>query len=125
MQHWSDKYIGIAYVKDKYDCGSLVEQVLREQYGVNVQMPSTRAASHLGRVDQLNTQLANLKKVDVAKEGDVIYMRKGALRHVGIALWINNEAWVLHCCASVNVIRTRVRDMPMLGYIIESAHRCS
>ena len=122
MGHWSEGYVGIPY-SDKFDCGHLVQRVLKEKFDKSINFPSRMTPGY-----DLHTVLLKKHKDDFAceitdpQDGDGVLMRSGPMWHIGVYFRSNNDSWVLHNSkARGGVVVNRIRDLnnsglKLLGY---------
>lgn len=121
-----DRYVGIPYCEDTFDCADFVALVQRELYGRDVSLPNGRErgdrgyAVVAGRVDQYATP------TDTPADGDLVLMgrkgRKGG--HVGLYFYLDHEGYVLHSNETDGVsVLHRVRDLPDFGTTIHGYYK--
>ncbi|MEY2632170.1 MAG: hypothetical protein RIR00_824 [Pseudomonadota bacterium] len=127
MSHWSEPYIGRAYVRGESDCAHLVCDVSKTQFGVHVPDADevARRASRLGRTAQLVDGLREYcTQVNAPAEGDVVQIVcLGRPGHVGIYCVVSGEDCVLHAIEKSGVVLTRIRDFPRLFMRLEGYYR--
>lgn len=123
--HWSEKYLGLPHIEGEFDCAALAEQVRREVFGHNLQLPSARRAGPFGRSGQIAEHLADYAvPTDTPQDGDgVLLVVKSRLQHIGLYCVIGGEAWVIHNMDGQGVTRRRVRDLDRWGMRIEGYYR--
>lgn len=125
--HWSSRYVGIKYVDKEFDCAELASQVMREVYGKEINLPSGRMAGAYGRARMIaehRDEIARAIHESEAHEGDALLIgASGYDQHIGIVCDIAGERWILHNISSEKngrqlgqVIRTRLRELTLLGY---------
>jgi hypothetical protein len=126
--HWSQVYVGLPYVRDTFDCAVLVERVLREVFGRDVELPKERSADVHGLSAIIRRRRADVAQpVDDPREGDAVLMiGRGRLNHVGVYCLIAGEPWVLHNMrAAGQVCLHRMRELPAYGLRVEGFYRWS
>ena len=126
--HWAAAYIGRPYVPGAFDCGDLLELVTREVFGRAVPVPRDRPASRrsAGYQAVIARGLADLaQRVEVPAEGDIVQMvGAGRPNHVGVAVLLGGEVWVLHAAIRARqVVLHRVRDLESHGLAVEGFYR--
>lgn len=124
--HWSAAYVGLPYVKDEFDCAGLVERVLSEVFGWELNLPKERADDLAG----LSAQILSVQKdfalpVDPPAEGDgVLMVGRGRINHVGVFCEIGGEGYVLHNMRNAGqVCLHRVRELDRYGLRVEGFYR--
>lgn len=128
---WYERYLGIPY-SGEADCAALVERVMRERFGVRVQLPSSRDWRCVGpeRVRSLAEPVA--ESVTVPRDGDMALMRTVGARqghaHVGLMVCASGSLWVLHSTIGWGSHLTRLRHLGMeqlrlLGYYRALTHQ--
>lgn len=125
MNHWSAGYVGMPWLKDEFDCGTLVERVRREQFGHEIQLTPARRAGPFGRNAQIRQETdSRACQTLTPKDGDlVLLICKARAQHVGVYCVIDGQPWVLH-----NGQGTGVRLMPLWslekwGYRVEGYYQ--
>jgi hypothetical protein len=129
MAHWSDAYVGLPYVDGEFDCAELARTVQLEVFRRAIDLPTERqylGLDGVAKVRAMNAQLAACRddygvQTSTPQEGDaVLIVSRGRLDHIGLYCLINGEAWVLHAASGINqVVRTRLRELPLYGYSLE------
>lgn len=133
MAHWSDAYVGLPYVEGGFDCGDLARKVRAEVFDQAISLPSERlyvGLSGVAKVRAMHRQI-ELCRDDCAtptampRDGDgVLIQANGYIDHIGIYCLINGEPWVLHAALDARqVIRTRLRELPLYGYRVEGFYQ--
>lgn len=122
-RHWADTYIGRPYVPGQHDCAALAVEVLRDQFGLHVELPADRPhdPAQAARVIA-GLQGAHAKAIPGPVEGCAVLLRRGPIArpwHIGIYYQRAGEGHVLHTTRQTSAISTRVRDLARLGYQIE------
>lgn len=126
MGHWSDSYVGNAYIPETGDCAALAERVAREVFGKTVGLP----VSHATTLRDMSAQILELQddyaeRVDAPFDGSpTLFIGRGRLCHIGVMCWIANEWWCIHADQSSGfVIRQRLRDMTRLHWELEGHYK--
>jgi hypothetical protein len=118
-----DRFVGIPYDTDTYDCADLVAQVQRELFGRDVQMPARRPRGAAGQAAIGGLSAAYAVPTTTPVNGDLVLMfDKGQSRpgHVGVFFHLAHEAWVLHTTSALGSSWLhRVRELPDYGARIE------
>lgn len=119
MNHWSEKYIGMQWQEDSFNCADLAVLVQREQFGHEVLVEG----AHSGDFSQLDAAIrAGINRaaieVQIPQDGDGVLIRNGSLLHVGIYCEMAEPA-VLHNVHKAGVVCHRVRDLKRYGFVIE------
>lgn len=117
MTHWSDGYIGIPHAE--LDCAELVERVLREQLGRQVQFPRRQSDNLFHRAGLITRHARDFaRRIDAPHDGcGVLMFARGRTAHVGLFCDIEGVGYVLH---SDSVFGTSVR-MPVAR--VAATHR--
>ena len=125
-----ERYVGVPYVPGKFDCADLVQQVLRELFGVEINLPQdrprfTHRSAMLAQIIRHRPAVA-VKRHSPAtwQSGDGVLMCVGRLpTHIGLLFDLDGEWWVLHndaeCRASV---LTRVRELGAAGFNLDGVY---
>jgi len=116
MSHWSEKYIGQAYMPHTADCARLLSRVRSEQFGLPVptDIEVDRAASRLGRIGQMSDLVAEFgQRTENPQEGDAVLMlNRGRPSHIGAYCIVNGEPCVLHAMENAGmVVLHRIREL--------------
>jgi len=124
--HWSDKYVGLAYVPETGDCAALAAKVSKEVFGVTPNLP----ASHATTLRDQSAQIVDCKdeladRIDSPVDGcPALFIGRGRLCHIGVMCWLAHEWWVLHADQSAgSVIRQRLRDLTRIHFKLEGYYR--
>lgn len=128
MAHWSENYIGRAYVRGEADCARLVCAVRREVFGLPVpeEAEPERAASLLARYHQMREGIADYgARTDTPQEGDAVLMLcRGRASHIGVYCVVDGEPSVLHAMENAGMaVRHRLRDLPRILLAVEGFYR--
>lgn len=128
MAHWSEKYIGLPYVRGDADCARLCSSVRKQQF--NKPAPEDievdRAESRLGRVGQMSDLVAEYGvKTDNPSEGDVVLMMcRARPSHIGIYCIVDGEECVLHAMESAKmVVLHKIRDLHRVFLSVEGFYK--
>lgn len=119
-----ERFVGIPYDEDRFDCADQVALVQRELFGRDVRMPSRRPRGAQGSAElgSLSRQYATPRE-GPPHDGDLVLMFDHGERapgHAGVFFYLAHEGWVLHSnernrCSVLH----RVRDLPGFGLRIE------
>ena len=128
MPHWSDKYIGRAYVLESYDCATLAQEIAKNEFGIDAKLPIDHGKNSIGHQRQFiryQSEIASLIAENELRDGDLVLMIScGRINHVGVYYRDNHIEWVIHNASNVgSVIRTRLRSLSVIGYQIEGFYR--
>ncbi len=124
MAHWSEAYVGRAYVPGAYDCAALAADVQREVFGRAVVIPAERPDGP----SESAAAIAAIKadhavRLEAPAEGAIVLMRRGSLArpwHVGTYFERAGEGWILHTTRSAGGATVmRARDVSRFGFQIE------
>ncbi len=123
MAHWSERYIGRAYVAGEFDCAHLVVLVQREQFRRQINLPvhATSIRARDAQINALSGDYARRRRGDEsAQEGDAVLMRRAGRRrvsghHIGLYVWAGSQAHVLHCQAGLGTCLHTLADLPHRG----------
>lgn len=122
--HWSDQYVGMAYVDNEFDCAALAALVRAEVFGQPVDVPTERAGLRAGTrtISDLKEKLAD--PVVSPMDGDAALMCCGRLYHVGVVCIIAGRTWILHNLRNAGqVVRHEVRELAQNGLKLEGYYR--
>ncbi|UYK82319.1 peptidoglycan endopeptidase [Xanthomonas sacchari] len=118
-----ERFTGIPYDADVYDCADLVIQVQRELFGREVRLPGFRPRGALGQARLGELSRAFARATAQPGDGDLVLMfDKGQTRagHVGVYVHLDHEGWVLHTTSALGYSWLhRVRELPDYGARIE------
>lgn len=125
MPHLAERFVGIPYDADRFDCADLVAHVRREAHCHEVRLPNARPRGHAGQLalGELSRQYAD--PIDDPEDGCLVLMkRKAGVGHVGLFYLIAGEGWVLHTNETNGMsVLHRVRDLPTWGAKIVGYYR--
>ena len=126
MAHWTNDYIGREHT-NRFDCAELVMLVMREHYGKEVAVPSTRAYYERGNNynDTIKEYVFSLfERVEIPQDGDVVLMANGRnLNHVGVFVVLEGRNYVLHNLERVGVILQKAKDVNKYTLQVEGYYR--
>ena len=116
MSHWSEKYIGQAYMPHTADCARLLSRVRKEEFGLPVptDIEVDRAQSRLGRIGQMKDLVKEFgNKTENPQEGDAVLMLcRGRPSHIGVYCVVDGEPAVLHAMENAGmVVLHRIREL--------------
>lgn len=115
-----DRYVGLAYCPDTFDCADLVALVQREMFGRDVQLPSGRPRGDRGQVALGEMAKPYGVPTDSPKDGDLVLMLQGGRpSHVGVYFFVAHEPHVLHVRAEgafSELTPVRLLATPVEGY---------
>lgn len=103
--HWSDKFLGLDYDEENFDCATLAVAAARE-IGINATLPT-----YTLRDSKSHSIITEHKEsYAVAAEGPteghpVIMFKDGKPAHIGVCVNINQEWYILHNVEKMGVIR--------------------
>ena len=118
-----DRFLGIPYDAETFDCADLVAQVQRELFGRAVLMPARRPRGDRGQaaIGALSGRYGT--PTDKPRDGDLVLMvDRGQSRagHVGVYFYLAHEGWVLHTTSALGSSWLhRVRELGDYGARIE------
>ncbi len=124
------RYLGRPYDAGAADCADLVADVLREEMGIDVDLPG-RAASARARDRQARSVLAEAAAPAAdPRPGDVALLRPAGRRagahHVGVVgVDCAGRAWALHAQPGVGAVLTPLDELPRRGYALEGLYRAA
>lgn len=121
-----EKYVGIEYVEDAFDCVDLVMLVQRELFGREVQLPQKRPRGVVGARRMRKIALTKTRRRDddeQPQQGDLVLMQEPGDKypaHAGVAFWLDHEWWVMHANErDGHVVLHRARLLSSYGARIE------
>lgn len=128
MAHWSEKYVGMDYVHDEFDCVHLLQLVQQNEFERTIDIPVERDNNVFALSSQIDFHKAEYLetvKQHEATEGDVVLMlAKGRLNHTGVLCKINNTNYVLHNLRNIRAVALhRVRELEKYGLKLEGIYR--
>lgn len=123
--HWAESWLGWS----DGDCADLVRAVMLDRYGLDVPLPSARAAGVRGRDGQIAaTADALAAPVDDPREGDVVVMRAAGRRrslghHVGVRCDVGGVPHVLHRLEGAGTCLHRLDGLAAAGLEATGTYR--
>lgn len=128
MGHWTEPYIGRAWVQDEYDCADLVRDVARDQMGLEVALPCERDWRRMTSERIRDMASCFVERTDDPKEYDGVLMRIRGSRldlggHIGVFAAVAGTGWVLHNLVRIGVIFTPVAHLHRLQLDLEGYYR--
>lgn len=122
-----NRFVGIPYEADRFDCADLAALVQKELFGKAVVLPghhpkgaATQAAAIRKGADVLAERIAK----EEAMPGDAVLIVSEGLLHIGTMLELSSIAWVLHASATLgHSVLHRLADLPAYGLKIEGYYR--
>ena len=111
MPHWTEEFIGRAYVKDEHDCATFVRDVVRQRLGFEIEIMEESEWRRLSPQDLVDFSKSFANKTDNPVECDAVLMRiLGSRRslgsHVGLFVPINGRQYVLHNLEKLGTLLT-------------------
>lgn len=128
MAHWSDRWLGTPWVADAYDCASLAQDVLRQQFGRTIDLPG-RSSSFRARDAQVAAGVSgSFRPAAPPREGDIVLMRlhgrrAGIGHHVGVWCEPDGEPHVLHLPAGIGACRHPLAGLSSRGWDVVGVYR--
>lgn len=122
MIHWSDKYVGLPYLPQEFDCASLAAQVSKDLFNKEIGLPESHGETYRGQSKQILKHKDDLAiKIEKPVDGcPALFYGRGRLCHIGVMCWIAGDWWVLHNDESSRfVVRQRLRDMTRVLFTLE------
>lgn len=97
--HPAERFVGMAYDAEAFDCADFVIHVQREMFGREVILNGRRprGARGVAELGALSRQYA--EPTDSPADGDLMLFRSGGGWHVGVLFQIAGEPHALHCPA--------------------------
>ena len=126
--HWSEKYIGIPYIRGVADCARLVCDVREREFDGYVpnETDVERANSRLGRSAQIQDGVEIYgERTDKPEEGDVVLVNVlGRASHVGVFCIVNGENSILHAMENAGmVVLHKIRDLEKYRMSVEGYYK--
>lgn len=122
--HWSQQYIGLPY--KQIDCAQLCVKVQKEVFNRDIGLPIHRESGLRGISQQISTLQANFAiPIALPQEGDAVLMvGRGRLNHIGTALFINGQLWVLHAMKNVGQsVLHQIHTLESMGLSVEGYYQ--
>lgn len=94
-----DKYVGIPYDEEKFDCADFVAWVQADYFKREITLPLARPRGLRGQLALGELSKSYAKRTDTPSDGDLILFREMGNRnasHAGVYFFLDYEAWVLH-----------------------------
>ena len=129
MAHWSERYVGLAYIEGGFNCAELVRQVQAEVFGRLVRYPAEQPADYRGQARMLREELPRhvvpIAVSETPEDGDgMVLIARGYAEHIGVLCQINAEPYVLHnFIRGGMVVLHRLSDLPSQGIKLEGVYR--
>ena len=130
--HWTTRWLGRAWVEGEYECTDFAAEVLREEFGRAVDVPSAPAGTRARDQLLIRELRSRARPVDAPVDGDLVLMRMAAgvrLRawHLGLYAAGGGVApCVLHCARDDGAQVHRIDELGVvLGYALEGYYRCA
>jgi len=121
--HWSHKYIGYSY--NQYNCAQLCKEVLAEEFGFDLVLPSysDNLKDQSEKIESNKNKY--LTETLIPSEGDCVLMdAKYESCHLGVFVHIDGVDYVLHSMKAFgSVCLHKVRDIDKLGLKIRGYYR--
>ena len=119
MTHWSETYVGRSWVRDEYDCASLVRDVADDILDLDVSIPSEREWRRRPPEEIAELGSTWARPCESPEEFDVVLMeivgKIGIVgSHIGIHSKVGTRRWVLHNIEGHGVIFTPETNLSML-----------
>lgn len=117
-----ERYTGLAYCADTFDCADLVVLVQRELFGRDVHLPNGRPRGDRGQVALGELSKPYGTRTDTPRDGDlVVMMQAGRPSHVGVWFFLAHEPHVLHVRAQGGF--SELTPMRMLATPVDGVYR--
>lgn len=128
-----ERYVGLVYDRDHFDCADLAMKVQREVFGREVVLPQDRRRPVSPRgmnqaICESQHAVARRRPEGVQwQDGDGVLLKRGWTfpTHVGVLFSLGDPAewYVLHNTSKkCNSVLTRVRDLHLDGWRIEGVY---
>lgn len=92
-----ERFVGLPYDADTFDCADLVVLVQRELFGREVQLPNGRPRGARGQAALGDLSKPYGVRTDEPQDGDLVVMLQGGRpSHVGTYFFLAHEPRVLH-----------------------------
>lgn len=119
--HPAERFVGMVYDADRFDCADFVAHVRRELHGHDVRLPNGRPRGEAGQVALGDLSRAYATRTDTPQDGDLVLMkRRAGVGHVGLYYRIAHDDWVLHSNeTNGESVLHLVRDLPLWGAIVD------
>lgn len=128
MSHFSEKYVGMEYVHNEFDCVHLLQLVQQNEFDRTVDIPVERDDTVFAMSNQIDfhkAEYAETVSQSESKDGDIVLMKaKGRLNHTGILFIKNGTHYVLHNLRNVGSVAVhKIRELEKWGLIVEGIYR--
>lgn len=126
MSHWSEHYVGMAYIEGTFDCAHFVELVQQQQFGRTLNLPKEHADDYRAQQRQIDAEKARfITPTDDPQDGDcVLIISRGRAEHIGVYCSIHGIGYVLHNHrAAGRVCLHRIRSLPAQGMDVQGIYR--
>lgn len=125
--HWSERYLGRAWVEGRHECTDLVEDVLHAEFGRRVRFPRAAGVRERDRLvaERLAEFAAPLDRPPA--EGDGVLLRARGRRAVGhhIGVWAAPAGVpsVVHCIPELGAVAHALDELPGRGLEVAGLYR--
>ncbi len=108
-RHWTEAYVGRAYIEGRFDCADLVVLVMRERFGRAIRFPdhAVGVRARDAQITALRGDFARpLGPGEAPREGDGVLMRMTGRtlatgHHIGLWCEAAGAPHVLHCLKGI------------------------
>lgn len=118
-----DRFVGIEYDAEHFDCADLVVLVQKELFGRSVSMPDARPRGRRGQASLGDLSKPYGSRTISPVDGDLVLMTEfgsGRAAHAGVFFRLDSDNWVLHANSKNGYsVLHRVNDLPGFGASIE------
>lgn len=124
--HWSDTYVGTAYIPEIADCAVLAVRVAKEVFGKDITLPASHATTYRAQARQINDlKDGYAQRIDAPMDGQpVLLIGRGHSCHIGVMCWIANEWYVLHASQNFGAVTLeRLRNITRIHYRVEGFYK--
>lgn len=126
--HWTERYVGLPYRINEFDCAHLLAQVQLEVFGIDVSLPEERDEGVFALSAQIDRNITDyLVPIErhEGQDGDVVLMKcKNRLNHTGVLAKIDGVDYVLHNLRSIMAVALhKVKDLPRYNIEVEGYYR--
>lgn len=117
-----DRFSGLPYCADTFDCADLVVLVQRELFGRTVHLPTNRPRGDRGQIALGELSKPYGTRTHAPQDGDLVVMKGAGSRwHVGVWFFLAHEPHVLHVRAEGG--SSELTPMRMLGTPVDGVYR--
>lgn len=128
--HWSTKWLGKPYVEGEYDCMDFIQEVLRVDFGREIQVPTrwrgSTVRTMVREVEELGREVAEPRKGN-RYEGDGVLLKPVGFRptgfHIGLYALPNGEPHVLHLVETLGAVIYPCGTMAQHGWWVEGYYQ--